>query len=87
MPLYDFNCGTCGHRFEEMAKVEEKAIPCLACQKIATRELPATHSFSTIVVQHPATRLNRAGNQHLRDAQFRPKEKISVSVPANLKKT
>lgn len=32
MPLYDFECKTCGHVFEELIFEEDEKVPCQACQ-------------------------------------------------------
>ncbi len=47
MPLYDFKCTSCGHRFEELVKVDKKA-RCPACGAAnAQREQSFTAAVST----------------------------------------
>jgi putative FmdB family regulatory protein len=45
MPLFDFQCPGCGHRFEELVKGEEKP-PCPACGAAGTQRL---QSYSAAV--------------------------------------
>ena len=40
MPTYDYECSSCGHRFELFEKVHEKGPkPCPKCGKKASRQL------------------------------------------------
>ena len=47
MPLYDFKCGKCGHRFEELVRVDETA-ECPKCHDATPERLfSATAGVST----------------------------------------
>jgi putative FmdB family regulatory protein len=39
MPIYEFECETCGERFEELASNETKGLACPACASERTRRL------------------------------------------------
>lgn len=41
MPLYDYECPYCGHKFEEMAAVSENEIRCENCDGMAKRTFAA----------------------------------------------
>jgi len=41
MPLYDYECPYCGHKFEEMAAVSEEAVRCENCDGMAKRTYAA----------------------------------------------
>jgi putative FmdB family regulatory protein len=50
MPIYDFVCGSCAHRFEEWVRKAETVPPCPECGATeVTRELslPQVHSSTT----------------------------------------
>jgi putative FmdB family regulatory protein len=42
VPLYDFECSSCGNSFEDFAKTEERSKSC-ACGQLAERVISAPH--------------------------------------------
>lgn len=46
MPLYDYQCRQCGHRFEQLVKVDAPTPPCPACGATEPERLS---SFSAAV--------------------------------------
>ena len=52
MPLYDYRCPRCGHRFEELVFGSDKTVECPRCQAEAERQLSA---FAAPVVKGAAT--------------------------------
>jgi putative FmdB family regulatory protein len=44
MPIYEFECGECGARFEELVAAEAGAIPCVECGSGRTRRLMSSVS-------------------------------------------
>lgn len=44
MPIYEFECGECGARFEELVAAEVAAAACAACGSASTRRLLSTVS-------------------------------------------
>lgn len=81
--MFDYQCACCGHLFEELAEPESE-VACPQCHESpAERRLTGGRSFSTIQATTPTSKRFKAGYVH----QFnRPKEKISVSVPASITK-
>jgi putative FmdB family regulatory protein len=69
MPLYEFKCSSCGHRFEELAKVGEIA-PCPACGHAQPERL-----FSTSAGVSTETTRSKALGQARRAAREVKKEK------------
>lgn len=46
MPMYEYNCGKCGNRFENLAKSADEAAPC--CPKCGSKETKkAVSGFSS----------------------------------------
>jgi putative FmdB family regulatory protein len=39
MPIYEFECESCGERFEELVVAGADSVPCAACGSTATRRL------------------------------------------------
>ena len=39
MPIYEFECGECGARFEELVAAGAEAVPCAECGSARTRRL------------------------------------------------
>jgi putative FmdB family regulatory protein len=46
MPLYDFHCRACGHRFEALARHDERPA-CRSCQGSDVERLPSTFAVSS----------------------------------------
>lgn len=44
MPIYEYACETCGHRFEKLMRMSADAPPCDACGE-AVRKLVSASSF------------------------------------------
>lgn len=41
MPTYDYECGSCGHRFEIFEKVhDQRSKPCVKCKKGKAKRMP-----------------------------------------------
>ncbi len=45
MPMYDFHCPSCGHRFEAICPSDGPSPPCPACSRTPHRQVgaPAVH--------------------------------------------
>ncbi|HEY2717707.1 MAG TPA: zinc ribbon domain-containing protein [Solirubrobacterales bacterium] len=39
MPIYEYECESCGERFEELVAAGSEAVPCAACGSERTRRL------------------------------------------------
>lgn len=39
MPLYEYQCRNCGHKFEELVGSGEKPVPCPHCKSADTQKL------------------------------------------------
>jgi len=80
MPLYDFTCPTCNTVFEALAGVEKTSLECRAegCGGLATRQMPATHSFSVIQATHLRSKKLKAGTIHSHGDKPKTPGKISV---------
>jgi putative FmdB family regulatory protein len=39
MPIYEFECGSCGERFEELVDRDAAEVPCASCGSTETRRL------------------------------------------------
>lgn len=79
LKMYDFLCEACGNQFEHLAR-EDSQIECPECHESpASRRVSGGHLFTVIKATTNTSKKYKAGYVH----QFnRPKEKISVSVPA-----
>jgi len=44
MPIYEFECGECDARFEELVAPGTEAIPCVVCASTRTRRLMSSVS-------------------------------------------
>jgi putative FmdB family regulatory protein len=75
MPLYEFDCSACGHRFEALVRAGSAAPACPACGSDALERL-----LSSFAVSSPQTRKSAlsAGRKHqaksLRDKKIAEKE-------------
>ena len=51
MPLYVYDCQSCGHRFEEIISIDERASepPCPLCKSVSKRHLAETFGVSTSI--------------------------------------
>lgn len=45
MPIYEYECGTCGARFEKLVRVGAEAPPCPECESIEVRKLISQSGF------------------------------------------
>jgi len=45
MPIYEYECGSCGHRFEKLCKVGADAPPCVSCGDDDVRKLVSASGF------------------------------------------
>jgi len=47
MPLYDYQCGVCSHRFEELQRVDDPPLKdCPSCGKSALKKLVSAPAFT-----------------------------------------
>jgi DNA-directed RNA polymerase subunit RPC12/RpoP len=81
MPMYDFECPACGHRFEDIAKLDEN-VTCPSCTESWLCSdhhlMPATKTFTTIVATSRTSKRYKAGYSH--KYVNRPAEKIQVGA-------
>ena len=66
MPIYEFECKTCGERFEELASNETRGLACPACGSEETRRLLSLVS--------PASRQPRGAQVRSGESQRRERE-------------
>lgn len=45
MPIYEYECVSCGHRFEKMVKMGAEAPPCPECESAEIRKLVSRSGF------------------------------------------
>lgn len=46
MPIYEYHCESCGHRFENLQKISDASIPnCLQCHSADTKRIVSATSF------------------------------------------
>ena len=56
MPLYDYVCTACGHKFEGIARYSESDTkPCPECKELAEKQLSATEYIKFIGTSGSAT--------------------------------
>lgn len=81
MPMYDFECPACGHRFEDIAKLEDR-VRCPSCaESISVSDnhlMPATKTFTTIVATTRTSKKYKAGYVHSHGDK--PATKIQVGA-------
>jgi putative FmdB family regulatory protein len=78
--MFDYSCEACGHQFEALVEGENE-VECPECEESpATRRLSGGHQFVVIKATTLTSKKYKAGYQH--SHTNRPKEKISVQVPA-----
>ncbi len=46
MPIYEYKCKECGHRFEELRKYDEPDPPCNKCPSLKTARLVSRMNFA-----------------------------------------
>lgn len=81
--MLDFHCNACASDFEALAESDERP-PCKACGSGDTARTPPRaigRPFEVIKATTRTSRRFKAGYIHQYN---RPKEKISVSVPASV---
>ena len=84
---HDFKCNTCETQFDDLVDVppREAHPPCPNCTSTKTEALLSMGvQMKTIQITHNKSKHLKAGYAHHFDN--RPREKIGVSVPAQLKK-
>ena len=81
--MFDYQCPVCAYSFEVLADKDDQ-VECPECHESpAVRRLTGGRTFTTIQATTNTSKRYKAGYVH----QFnRPKEKISVSVPASIQK-
>lgn len=78
--MYDYSCKKCSLQFEALVEGED-AVECPNCNASpATRRTSGGHIFTVIKATSLTSKKYKAGYQH--SHTNRPKEKISVQVPA-----
>jgi putative FmdB family regulatory protein len=45
MPIYEYECSTCGHRFEKLVRIGADAPPCPECSASEARRLISASGF------------------------------------------
>ncbi len=45
MPIYEYACEACGHRFEKLMKIGAEAPPCASCGEDASKKLVSATAF------------------------------------------
>ncbi len=45
MPIYEYACEACGHRFEKLMKIGAEAPPCVSCGEDASKKLVSAAAF------------------------------------------
>jgi putative FmdB family regulatory protein len=75
MPLYEFDCSACGHRFEALVRSGSAAPTCTACGSSALERLLSAFAVSSAQTRQAAL---KAGRKHqaksLRDKKIAEKE-------------
>jgi len=51
VPIYEFVCGECGERFEELVPAGTAAIPCAACGAAGTRRVLSAQAATPRLVK------------------------------------
>lgn len=83
--LQNYTCLDCGTSYEFLHHPADEPAVCPACgSHHAEPQLQGGHIFTTIVPTYPGAKAHKAGYVH----QYvnRPAEKISVSVPQDIKR-
>ena len=60
-PIYEFQCRSCGHIFEEIVYALEGTIPCPQCESGKTDKLVSAHGGYQMSSGGSSTRPRRAG--------------------------
>jgi len=80
LKMFDYGCAACGHNFEALVR-DDADVECPECHESpATRRATGGHIFTVIKATTTTSKKYKAGYQH--SHTNRPKEKISVQVPA-----
>jgi len=83
LKMFDFICPVCDHKFDALVRDDDET-ECPSCHESpATRRLSGGHQFVVIKATTLTSKKYKAGYQH--SHTDRPKEKISVQVPAGPK--
>ncbi len=45
MPIYEYECPSCGHRFEKLVRINAEPPPCPACEGTEVRKLVSASGF------------------------------------------
>lgn len=81
--MRDFQCRVCAHQFEALVR-DDELVACPECHESpADRRPSGGHLFTVIKATSLTSKKYKAGYQH--SHTNRPKEKISVQVPATVK--
>ena len=67
MPLFDFGCRSCGHRFEALVRAQDPPASCPACGAADLERLPSAFAVSSPDLRQAAAtkaRRNAAAQAH-----------------------
>jgi putative FmdB family regulatory protein len=45
MPIYEYECPSCGHRFEKLVRINAEPPPCPECEGVEVRKLVSASGF------------------------------------------
>jgi putative FmdB family regulatory protein len=76
MPIYEFVCGSCGARFEELVGAGTQSVPCRECGHAETARAFSAQAATPRLVKTPAG--NR--RQEARNAQLRERAKADFAA-------
>ncbi|MBU1891200.1 hypothetical protein KJ782_07000 [Patescibacteria group bacterium] len=91
MPVYDFRCACGVELLDHVACYDEKVL-CPLCKEVMDRDMPAPHTFSTIVPTYPGSAKLKAGYVHKHQARSAEKTQmgygggVSTAHPTGSKK-
>ncbi len=65
MPMYDYQCMSCGHEEEDVMPSNTKVIPCSKCGEKSERVfVSCAKALTTIIPSYPGCKKHRAGYVH-----------------------
>jgi putative FmdB family regulatory protein len=79
MPIYEFECGECGARFEELVTADAAEVPCAACGSTRTRRLLSTVSPAS---RQPRGAAVRADESRRREREAARQDRIAAARKA-----
>jgi putative FmdB family regulatory protein len=76
VPIYEFECASCGERFEALAEIGAEGVECRACGATETRRLLSSPAPPMHLVRTP----RQARKQETRNAQLRERTKADFKA-------